>query len=250
MTFTRTSQRAETIDSSCAQVRVQPHQRLYRVTGWHPSQGLLEQEVQLMPDASGLRAALLPQDGDYHVLDPTSLHHMLDRYFRVSAGQLTLSGYDQMLREHQARTRISFGDVRAAVAQALQQPCDDVLGGRALRQSWREATKTLQAIADPQQQEIASHYMADHLDRLGERVLFPALSGTPRQASWAKKLRLRAMQRVGVLGQQTQEPVVMVKIMCARLFAKTRYEAGYWIEGRDQIQSGEVLSLLEAMLRD
>ena len=121
---------------------------------------------------------------------------------------------------------------------------------RSLRRAWLGALKTLEHIEDPREQHAGGDYLADFLDRALQQISQPRLLGTPRQAKWAKDLRIRALQKLGLLGREAESSIEVSAILCAQIVARTQDDAGFWIGLRDQIMGGETRELLALMLEE
>ncbi len=250
ITFTSTHHRVQRNDATRIQVRLQSHQRLFRVKGWSPAEGLIEEPLELSHEIPGMRSAILPGSGDYHLSDPLHIHRQSDRYFRIDGEELSLGSRDAVELHYKTSAQVTFGDLRSAVADAQQVTAREGSSLRAVRKSWLGTLKTLEHMEDPRGQQAGADYLADFLDRALQQLPQPKLIGSPRQTKWAKDLRLRAIQKMGLLGREVESPEEFCAVLCAQLLARTESDSGYWIGLRDLIMGGDMRELLEAMLEE
>lgn len=250
ITFTSTHHRVQRNDATRIQVRLQSHQRLFQVKGWSPSEGLLEEPIELSHEIPGMRSAILPGSGDYHLSDPLHIHRQSDRYFRIDGEELSLGSRDAVEHHYKENAVVTFGDLRSAVARAQQVSGGDDVRLRTMRESWLGALKTLEHMEDPRGQQAGADYLADFLDRALQQVPQPRLIGSAKQTKWAKDLRLRAIQKMGLLGREVESREEFCAVLCAQLLARTQDDAGYWIGLRDLIMGGDMRELLAAMLEE
>ena len=119
ITFTSTHHRVQRNDATRIQVRLQSHQRLFQVKGWSPSEGLLEEPIELSHEIPGMRSAILPGSGDYHLSDPLHIHRQSDRYFRIDGEELSLGSRDAVEHHYKENAVVTFGDLRSAVGRQV-----------------------------------------------------------------------------------------------------------------------------------
>ena len=222
--------------------------RVSRITGWSLTDGWIEealagQEVKGEQQISGLNA------GNYRVQDVRGGYGILDRYFSWDGERLHWPTRLDLERFYQERGAVQFGDVRSAVALAMQETSRTHAGARRAQMQWARVGFGVSLLRDELQREAARGYVCDHLDRFMEREPWVQLIGSEAQITWAKKLRLKTVQRIGLEQQHDTSSPLQARL--ARLYARTMEDAKMWIDLSKALEAQptqEVSALLYRML--
>ena len=142
-----------------------------------------------------------------------------DAWYALAQGRGPIEAIDEedARRRLMGRHPLQFGDLRAAIVSAMV--CTDPEAARSL---W---SRCWHALAwwpeDHPQRLIAASYLSDHLERWLEREPMVALLGTASQRQWAKRIRLRVLQRVGLEQRDRHEAIDRLECQLAKLVTRT-----------------------------
>lgn len=206
---------------------------LARVNSWSLREGIGNQ-VLPADDAMGK---------DYHYIIDQSCDLMA--YIEVGTSRLFehfyhWDGYrieEPNKETFMARWRVShpvhFGDIRSVVARAMETTEHEDI-----KQHWSLCRRGLIWMdQETPEFEPALHYVMDYLDRFLEREAMAPLQGTRSQQQWARKVRLRVIQRLGLLHDDHTDMRARIDCKFARLSARSIPESGTWIGVSDTIKA-------------
>lgn len=155
---------------------------------------------------------------------------------------------EALLEALAAHFPLTFSDIRSIVQRAFETT--QVPQARALWSRCRDATKMLTS-KRPDFHLPALHYTRDHLERYIEREPMVDLQGTTDQNRWARKLRLRAIQRLGLMASQRGDDLdLQIDALFGKLAARTFHDSQHWIAANQLIQSGSAEETLAWLLRE
>ncbi len=249
ITFNTTGFRFEETDEDGVHVIMKRRHRLVRLVEWTPLDGVVTEPIDAPLGEDDLRHAdLVPPHGMYRLEDPRALSGAHNHTFAVSEDGIHTASADAITDLLKQRASVTFGDVRSLVAQAsdarlLEDRAEELVG------LWRGVLRTIHHLRSEGEQHMASEYTIDHLDKFLERMGLVDLHGTPRQRKWAKDLRLRTLQRLGLLTRDAADGIAACAAMVAEVRARTLPHAADWIEARQIIYDEPPASLTRWLQR-
>lgn len=142
---------------------------------------------------------------------------------------------------------LDFSDMRSLVQRAFETT--DTTLARAL---WRRCHDGVKMFSTTRPDYTpALHYVRDHIERYIEREPMAELQGTTDQKRWAKKIRLRAIQRLGLLATQHADDLpTQIDCLLGKLAARTFHDSQHWIAANQIIQSAPAEETLHWLLRE
>lgn len=225
--------------------------RVARITGWGPARGFERSPIERTRVDFGEYHVALDGSGDFIVEYPMSAYGNRDRYFRITSdGDVEIMTKHALEREWRASARVGFGELRSEVARAAQLASgaiDD--GGASARAAWSAALVVLDHLDHPGERQAGVEYLRDHATRALESQPMARLDGTGSQSRWAKKIRLRCLQRLGVATEsdETTQATMSMRCLVAKLIARTHTASGYWIGKEQLVYKGEVTDLIDEL---
>ncbi len=205
---------------------------LERVDGWSLRDGL-RGEVLAADHGSGSEYHyVIDQSCDLTCYISIGESRVFENFHHWDGARAEKVDEELFLARWRQKHPVTFGDVRSVVAQAMETTEHEAMMAR-----WRLCRRGLIWMdQETPEFEAALGYVMDYLDRFLEREPMAKLEGTKSQQQWAKKLRLRAIQRLGLLHDDHTDPRARIDCKFARLSARTISESSHWISVSDRIQ--------------
>ncbi len=155
-------------------------------------------------------------------------------------------GRKEMLQAVLSQHPIRFGDIRSMVATASAMTEASVAC-----ETWKKCRNGLLLMdEDHPEFEISLNYVMDYLEKFMETLPMVKLQGTDSQKRWAKKLRLRTIQRLGLLHQDHDDIRVQIDTQFSKLIARSMSQSNHWIAANEIIQKDPIEELMSWLLSD